>query len=213
MNKATRISACMLGIYAGLLGIEHGFFEILQGDIPTNGFLINALGPTCQPEVYWHACFPALTLLPNFQVTSLLAIIVSLSVLIWAAGFTHRKHGGVILILLSAFMLPFGGGFVPAFIGIIAGITGTRIHAPLNGWQRLPSNLIETLSKFWPWILVLMLVWFPASWILGYFFNQTMLKLGVLPFFFFDLGLPILITCSAMPFDLLSKSPNDTNFC
>jgi hypothetical protein len=206
MNKATQTSASALGIYAGLLGIEHGFFEFLQGDVPTKGILIHAMGPTCHPEAFWHACFPALTLLPNFQVTGLLAIIIGLSVLIWAAGFIHRKHGGLILILLSALMLPVGGGFVPVFVGITAGLAGTRIHASLNGWQRLPENLIETLSKLWPWILILLLVWFPTSWIVGYFFNQIMLNLGVLPFFFFDIGLPILIVCSATSFDNLSKN-------
>lgn len=100
MNRATRTAASALGVYAGLLGIEHGIFELLQGNIATNGIMINAMGPDCQPEIAWHACFPGLTVLPNDLVSGILATILDLSVLIWAAGFVYRKHGGVILFLL-----------------------------------------------------------------------------------------------------------------
>jgi hypothetical protein len=202
MNQATRIAASALGIYAGLLGIEHGIFEFLQGNIATNGPMINAMGPDCQPETAWHACFPALTLLPNYLVTGILATIIGVSVLIWAAGFVHRKHGGVILILLSALMIPVGGGFVPTIIGIIAGVAGTRIHAPLSWWRRRSPKTIHLLSQLWPWILILLIAWIPGSWILGHFWGEVLLSMGFLLFLCFDLVLPILMIVSALAQDI-----------
>ncbi len=38
MNKAIQFTATFLGFYAGVLGIEHGIFELQQGMNPTGGF-------------------------------------------------------------------------------------------------------------------------------------------------------------------------------
>jgi hypothetical protein len=202
MNYTVRLSASALGAYAGLLGIEHGIFEILQGNIATNGVLINAMGPDCKPETAWHACFPALTLIPNYLATGILATIIGLMVLIWATGFVHRRYGGAILILLSALMVPVGGGFVPAFIGILAGVAGTRIHASLNWWRKLSPRVLNFLSLFWPWVLLILAIWLPGSWIIGYFFKDMMLNLSLILFFIFDIGLPVLIVVTGIAFDI-----------
>jgi hypothetical protein len=81
------------------------------------------------------------------MVPGILATIFGLSILIWAAVFVHSEHGGVILILISALMIPLGGGFVPAFIGIIAGVAGTRIHAPLTWWRKRSPKTIHLLRR------------------------------------------------------------------
>lgn len=44
MKSTMRIAASALGIYAGLLGMEHGVFETLQGNVAPNGIMINAIG-------------------------------------------------------------------------------------------------------------------------------------------------------------------------
>jgi hypothetical protein len=49
-------------------------------------------------------------------------------VIIWAVAFVGRKNGGLVLILLSVIMLLLGGGIVPAIIGVVGGIIGTRIN-------------------------------------------------------------------------------------
>lgn len=181
--------------------MQHGYFEILQGSIAPSRLMINAVGPSCQAEKIWHACLPALTILPNFLITGILAILIGLCILVWAAFFIKRENGGLILILLSLLLLLFGGGFVSAFTGILAGAAGIRIHARLRWWRTRLNFMITPLSLFWPWTAMLLIVWFPAGWVLGYFFSQTMLDLSIFLFLLFDLGLPLLVLLTSIAYD------------
>jgi hypothetical protein len=124
MNNSTRFVASTIGVYAGLLGGVHGYFELLQGDIAPGSIGINAIGAPCQGGVVWHACLPAMTLVPNFLVTGVLAIIISLIIVVWAAVFIQRKNGGLILILLSILMLLVGAGFIPPYQASSRGLPG-----------------------------------------------------------------------------------------
>ena len=69
-NRATRIVASTFGVLAGLLGIEHGYFETLQGNVAPGGMYILAMGPPCQTNKMWHGCEPAMTIIPNFFVVA-----------------------------------------------------------------------------------------------------------------------------------------------
>ncbi len=68
-----------------------------------------------------------MTVIPNFLVTGVLAIIFGLIVLVWAGLLVQRKNGGVLLVVLSIILLLVGGGFLPPALGIVAGAIGTRI--------------------------------------------------------------------------------------
>jgi len=164
--------------------------------------MINAIGSPCQPEAVWHACLPALTLIPNYFITGILAVFSGLAVLIWAAGFIQRKHGGWVLLILSILMLLVGGGFVPAFIGAIASWAGARINAPLAWWRARSPNALRLLANLWPWAGIVLLIWYPASWILGHYFNQALLQLSLIVFLILDLGLPSLIVISGFANDI-----------
>jgi len=120
--RKLRIVASAIGIFAGLSGASHGVGEILQGNIAPSGIMIEAW-----PELTSLAGEPAMTIVPNFLVTGVLAIIFGLIVAIWAAAFVQKKNGGLILILLSIIMLLVGGGLFPPLFGVAAGIIGTRI--------------------------------------------------------------------------------------
>lgn len=68
------------------------------------------------------------------------------------------------------------------------------LAVPVNpggvGWR--------SLAALWPWPLILMALWLPASWLLGHFFSAAMLSAGGLLFLVFDLGLPVLATASGL---------------
>ena len=201
MRKATRVVASVFGAYAGLLGVTHGVLEIRQGNVAPDGILIQAVGPPCQMSEVWHGCWPAVTLVPSYLVTGVLAVLVSLAVIVWAMFFVQRKHGGLILILLAIMILPVGGGIIPAWIGIIAGAVGTRIRAPLTWWrERLSGNSLRFLAKLWPWPLIAYFVWVSAQWILGHFFNEFMLERGFL-FMLFEFGLLLLTVITGLASD------------
>jgi hypothetical protein len=171
MRKATKTVTSWLGIAAGIAGVEHGYFEILQGHVRPEGLMIVSMGPPCDPEVAWNICEPAMTILPSFLITGILAVILGLAIFVWSVGFVQRKHGGLVLMLLSVALLLFGGGLFPLLIGIIGGAAGTQINKPLT---REPGGITRFAAKLWPWPLVLLLVWLLGQFPVGYFFNDFM---------------------------------------
>jgi hypothetical protein len=202
MRKATRITATVLGLTAGGAGIEHGIFEILQGNTRPEGLMIASIGPPCVPEQTWNACEPAMTIIPNFLITGILAVLFGLAVMVWSAFFVHKKHGGLVLILLCIPLLLFGGGMFPPLIGIIAGALGTRIHKPLNPeGSRLSGGLLRVLAALWPWALALFVIWVLGQWVIGHFFNDWLLANGYL-IIVMVLGSLLLTAITTYPRDL-----------
>lgn len=202
MRKATRITATVLGLIAGGAGIEHGIFEILQGNARPEGLMIASIGPPCVPEQTWNACEPAMTIIPNFVITGILAVIFGLAVMVWSAFFVQKKRGGLVLILLCIPLLLFGGGMFPPLIGIIAGALGTRINKPLTPeGSRLSGGLLRFLAVLWPWALALFVIWVLGQWVIGYFFNDWLLANGYL-IILMVLGSLLLTTITTYPRDL-----------
>ncbi len=72
MNKATRTLYLTLGILAGIMGIEHGIGETLEGYRPTESVFILSWPDSSFFEIM--AGEPAMTIIPNYLVTGLLAI-------------------------------------------------------------------------------------------------------------------------------------------
>jgi hypothetical protein len=92
MKSPLRITTAFLGLYAGLIAIQHGIFEMLQGNRAPDGLMFNAIGPPCQPETVWHACFPAMTLIPNLLVTGVAAAAGGTTMLlVWGLFFVQQR--------------------------------------------------------------------------------------------------------------------------
>ena len=54
------------------------------------------MGPPCVPEATWHACEPAMTVVPNFLVSGILAMALGLfTVVSLLSGYGHdvQEHG------------------------------------------------------------------------------------------------------------------------
>ncbi|MFH1633580.1 MAG: hypothetical protein ABIG63_06160 [Chloroflexota bacterium] len=177
MRKATRIIAASFGIFAGFGGLEHGYFEMLQGNVRPESIMIASMGASCVPEEIWNACEPAMTIIPNFLVTGILAMVLGLVTMVWAAAFVQRQQGGAILALLSFGLLLFGGGIFPPVIGIIGGVVGTRINTPL---KKQPGPVWSILAKMWPWTIVVFFGWLFGQFVIGYFFNEFLMENAVL---------------------------------
>jgi hypothetical protein len=181
MRKATRIVATSFGIIAGIAGLEHGYFEIVQGNTRPISLMFASMGPPCVPEEIWNACEPAMTILPTFLVTGILAVILGLLILIWSAAFVQRKNGGIVLILLSVALLLLGGGIFPPLIGLIGGAAAIQINKPLAG--KSTGSILRFAAKLWPWPLVIFTVWILGQFPVGYFFNdflQSIMGFGLL---------------------------------
>lgn len=154
MNKATRINVATLGTIFGISGMSHGFFETLQGNIPTGSLFIFAIG---EAQKMWpHGNEPALTLLPTFLLAGILAMIVGLAIIIWSLGFVHMKNGPIVLILLFVLLLLVGGGVAQILFFPFIWLVSTRINQPLTWWRKiLPIQIQKLLTTLWPWSLVI----------------------------------------------------------
>jgi hypothetical protein len=172
VRNATRVTVSTFGAIAGLAGVEHGIGEVLQGNVAPEGIMILSW-----PESEVFAILagePAMTIVPNLLITGIFASLFSLLFLVWATLFIGRKHGGLVLILLSGTLLLVGGGFGPPILGVIVGVAATRINAPLTWWRtHLSTGARRLLAKVWStclvagvtaWLLVM-----PGTLILDFF--------------------------------------------
>jgi len=174
--NATRVTATVIGVFFGLFsGVNHGFFELLQGNKPTNGFAIHAIG---EAQRFWPlGTEDAFTLIPNFMITGIVSMVVGVAIIVWSIWFLPTKLGRTVY--LGLFILSFlvGGGIGQAFFFIPAWAFATRLEKPLTWWQKvLPRRIRPFLSRLWIVMLVLatlvMLIGLEMA-IFGYFPGLT----------------------------------------
>jgi hypothetical protein len=168
----TRMIATTVGVFFGLFSsINHGIFEILQGNRLTSGLLINAIG---EAQRFWpDGTEPAFTLIPNYMITGIAAVLVGVAIIIWSIWYLPTKHGR--RVYLGLFILSFlvGGGIGQAFFFIPAWAFATRMGKPLYWWRKtLPHRSLPLIARLWKSALflavVLMLIGLEMA-IFGYF--------------------------------------------
>lgn len=159
MNRATRTIVASVGVMLGIAGMNHGFFEILQGNTPTIGLVIQAIGD--EQQMWQYGTEEAFTIIPNFLLTGILAIIFSIAIIIWSVGFVHKKHGPAVFILLFVMLFLTGGGIGQLVFFIPTWLAATRINSPLTWWRGVLSEKTrQVLEKLWPFSLGIVLICF-----------------------------------------------------
>ncbi|UCE12201.1 MAG: hypothetical protein JSV04_08335 [Candidatus Heimdallarchaeota archaeon] len=169
--KASRVTVSTFGTILGIAGLEHGVGEILQGNKAPESIFIQSWPNNQLYEILNGE--PAMTIIPNYILTGILAIIVSAVLIVWAILFIERKHGGLIFLLLSFIALLVGGGVAgPVLIGIIVGLTSTRIDTEFT-WMNTHLSTRDSLSRIWKYSYSVSVIgWFslwPGLIILGMF--------------------------------------------
>lgn len=174
MRNATRMTISTFGGLVGLMGMEHGLGEILQGNIKPNGLMILSWPDSAFFQILGGE--PAMTIVPNMLVSGILATLVSLTYLAWVVWLIDYKHSGWVLTILSVLMLLFGGGiFPPIFGGLIAAVAANRRATSIWVGKLFSENVHLVLAKAWPWAFGLgILSWLamiPGVPVLNYVFG------------------------------------------
>jgi hypothetical protein len=165
-RSAVAVTAAVYGIYAGFLGVEHGFFETLQGNTAPEHQKIYAVNPWELPFPFGHE--PAMTVIPNFLFTGIAALLCGLSIMLWSMRLLRGKRGAAVLLLLSVALLLVGGGFGPISLLIVACLAASQIGRTAKMAHRSKTPMLRrALARTWPWWLVASLLWVPAELVAG----------------------------------------------
>lgn len=140
-----RVVAAALGACVGLSGIDHGIFEVLQGNTSTPGLLIPAIGPAQQ--MWEHGTEEAFTLVPNHLVTGVLAIVVGALTLVWSVGFLDRPGSHRVLLALGLVMFAVGGGIGMLVFLLFGWAVARRIGRPSPARAWVPQGLRAAVGR------------------------------------------------------------------
>ena len=175
-NQKTRIIGSAIGVLLGIGGfINHGIFEVLQGNTPTNGFFIEAIG---KANRFWvHGTEAAATIIPNFLVTGICVMLVGLAIILWSVRFIQIKYGATVFLLLSILLTLVGGGIGHIILFLLVWAYATRINKSLEWWKEILSERFrKVISKLWIYGLIATSI----SWLIvmelgifGYFPGQS----------------------------------------
>jgi hypothetical protein len=147
--SASRIIASALGVFAGLSGLDHGFFEMLQGNRATDGLVIQAIGP--DQRMWLHGTEEAFTIVPNFLATGILAVAAGVALIVLSVLFVDRPFGSRAFALLGALLFLVGGGIAQVWLVIVGWAVAARIGRPSRRLGRL--RLSRALAGHWPVLL------------------------------------------------------------
>ncbi|MCB9419353.1 MAG: hypothetical protein H6667_06095 [Ardenticatenaceae bacterium] len=152
--NATRVIATTVGVLFGIAGFNHGFFEFLQGNKPTNGLFIQAIGEA--QRLWVLGTEDAFTIIPNFLISGVLSMALGVAIVIWSIWFLETNHGPTVFLGLFILLFLFGGGIGQVAFFVPAWAFATRMNKPLTWWRKvLPRRSWPFLSKLWRVTLVL----------------------------------------------------------
>jgi len=189
-----KVSAVVLITYAAIVGFIHGVGEILQAGNQATSNLIYALD-VADPAKVWHGGLPAFTLIPDFLISGIITVLISIAIVIFANLLIESKYFTFFPLIFIILFL-FGGGFIPPFIGIISSAY-YAIQKRSNMSTKQPTLLRKQIAKLWIYLIAALIFWLPSSWIIGWIFPVFRLQISSATFIMFDIFLPILILATA----------------
>jgi hypothetical protein len=152
--NATRTITSLLGVLVGISGISHGIFEALQGNRGTNGFVIFAVGKGSIWTRWTNGSEGAFTLIPNFLITDIFAVIAGALLAVWSFRFINAKWGSSFFLLIGTILFLVGGGVAQVPFIVLTWAVATRINKSLRWWKtNMSANIRRTLAKIWLWLL------------------------------------------------------------
>ncbi|MFH1693413.1 MAG: hypothetical protein ABH890_03955 [Bacillota bacterium] len=134
-NNSIAFVVSVIGVIFGFGGMSHGFFEILQGNAQTTGFIINAIGPAQQMWEYGNE--PAFSIIPNYLITGILAMLFGSLIIVFSIRYIHTKYSSSIFIILFVILFLVGGGIAQIIFFTYGYILATRIHKPLKFLRKI----------------------------------------------------------------------------
>jgi len=151
--NAVRISSTAFGLLCSLTGIIAGVYLILQGNTPTETWKISYIGPSF--FMWEHDAYRAYTLIPNYLITGLVTLLISIVLLNWSLFLIHKSYGSLGFLMLSMGQLLTGGGFV-IDLALLTFLLSFGIKRNLHGWEPIFRN------KFGYYLVR---IWYPMLWI------------------------------------------------
>jgi hypothetical protein len=149
VSRAFDVVVGVFGALAALAGLEHGIGALRQGgDRPSVAYESWANTPAF--EVLSGE--PAMTVIPNLEVTGVLAVTASALLGAWSLWIAWHSsddsRAGLGLLAISGTLLLVGGGFGPPLIGSFLGVAAVR-HARALRAGKPPGRLGRRLAPSW----------------------------------------------------------------
>ena len=119
----TRLFVVIQGALGGLAGIAHGVFEIILGNRPTGGLVLDARTG-------------AFSVLPTYLASGIATVCVGLALILWTVSSIHKKNGPTIFLSLCILLFLVGGGIAQVGFFLIAWGVSTRIQRPIDFWKK-----------------------------------------------------------------------------
>jgi hypothetical protein len=152
-GSATGAIASALGVMVGISGLDHGTFEVLQGNAATPGLIVKAIGP--EQRMWVYGTEEAMTLAPTFLLAGVLTLLVAAAIIVWSLAFIDRPRGSLVFFLLGLALLLAGGGIGMVAFVVVGWAVARRIGRPVTWWRGLvPVAAVRVLTRAWPALLV-----------------------------------------------------------
>lgn len=168
--NSTKTIASTLGVVGGIGGGIHGFFEVIQGNQPTNGFIIAAVGKGNNWTKWTNGTEGSFTIIPNFFVTGIAVIIIGLLLAVWSFRFIDTKRGSSIFLIIALGLFLVGGGIAQVPFIFLTTVLASRINKP-QGWSKTANvrTMFRVATKQWLGLLIVFVLMLAAAFEISLF--------------------------------------------